>query len=1639
MNLIWACQGAFVLFWLLERRIQYRRRDRRYQYFVGYLTALLSLLGLIFLPNLFTLLSSLLPQWLSAIGLFANRQWGVSLPSLLGLFPSLGGVSLTLVFPYALNALLLLVFLAIKPALLWLSKRLCLLLRLYEPGRRSRYYRHEAELDGWLLEDHCLQLRSLFSVLHWALFVLPVLLNALLVLFPTAAASLYPPYPVLAVLTLNAVFDFLNGYSRNEYLASIGAEDEGSVTNRNYDLLRPILRRLFGDRLLHEGVREASSFAPIETNEEIIRALIASENDVERVYGRYLENRVLGRRPIESSYARSAVQIMQGQSVLFATPFYRDLSDYLFYPMFMNLLRRRRCMVVIGRDGIDSEVAAWVEEGLARVSNAPAMWRIRFLQDYRYQPDVIIVPLKEIHNVPLFDEARTCLREVSFVLLLEPSRMIARGQIGLKLLTSLCSQDPPTVFCSTDVNHDGLVDTLSHLLRTSILNVSATHAKASACSEMLWDADGPYLHHRILTGISHYLGVGTELGLVALKNQIPRVEWKSASAFPVLDMRWIMQQYYGPICDYLKYPRNQHALDTAFCYSDNLWDLDADHNGFYIVEDELSNLFETLRQYASHISEHGFINILSPNYLLRDYMQHNAALFLSDPKAIPSFAPEHASTRRNCFLGLVMRMLQDSLPEDAILRELRLIGIETPNVLTALNEMVQDYLGIDPAASPVVSSAREVLAADELSTEAHIFYSIRDDRFTTDFLRMLRSAYYIAEDGQGERYYLGSRLWGHVYQRYLPGQFYTFGGKYYEIYTISPEHGVMVRRAADHLTGRRYYRQIREYEIRNAVPVRKVAGQHTLQDIRVTNLHADLCIRTAGYYELQRYDDMATARRTEISGLPERLYVHKHFLRVELPGASPAVCQTLCMLLNEIFATTFPLSREYIAAVCPDAQDQRPEISTYTVSGDTGSQCINLIEDSPIDLGLLTSVERNLPRLLEIAADYIAWHLDMLRPLDSAAEPALDFTPLPELEPEEGEEPDEHKRGWLSRLWESVRKAWRRLWHRGERPPKVVPAEKEPLAGHTEPYDTPAEPESDAPPASDAAPDSVAMDAPAVAQPPMSTAEPAPAPDSVPRAYGEDAPTTVVNTGETLYPPEKEVSPAKSTEAPIEPLAEPAQATVPPESESTLPVKKQTPNDVGATLTQPNPSVLSDVPVMQEISETGTPSEALPAPLSQTSDAQTAPSMPEGSSSGDTSTDENPTPTSAKPENVKPSMPAPGTDTPPAFVEQTEPVTQVPKNREAKPMPRKRASTKPKSTATAPAVPPAPGKRKPKTDALRVPAEQVTLLQHRDNRTSTPSDVPNLTQLARISGPQRSLLERIAQAAREGDGASGLFCPPPYAERAFLNFGGSKTSDRLALEESLAYLQRYRFTESALSQARAQQHIAKALEEAYNPRRKDVHFCDFCGCELTAIEYDVLQDGRERCMSCGKTAVRTLDDFKRLFLQVRERMETLYGIHIKVPVVVRMISAEEMGRRIGKELTPTPGYDERAIGVAIRRGNKHTLYIENGAPRMSAASTIAHELTHIWQYLNWDERQIKRHYGARNAQTIYEGMAVWASIQYLILIGEPAYAKRVEINERLREDVYGVGFRLFLKKYPLVSGTCLTTASPFHTEDNKPI
>lgn len=275
----------------------------------------------------------------------------------------------------------------------------------------------------------------------------------------------------------------------------------------------------------------------------------------------------------------------------------------------------------------------------------------------------------------------------------------------------------------------------------------------------------------------------------------------------------------------------------------------------------------------------------------------------------------------------------------------------------------------------------------------------------------------------------------------------------------------------------------------------------------------------------------------------------------------------------------------------------------------------------------------------------------------------------------------------------------------------------------------------------------------------------------------------------------------------------------------------------------------------------------------------------------------------------------------------------------------------------------------------------------------------------------------------------------PYKDRHFLLYGAEDSKMFDGFFDCAAakhYLQQNGITsDNALTQARLLKHKA---DEYAGYRESTERYCDFCGKPLTGAEYDVLKDGRDRCVECSETVVSGKGNFESLFSQVREGLIEKYAIELPSKMTVEVVSTKKLARRVGKKFVPTKNFDARTVGLATNRKGQYGVMFENGIPRISLIATTAHELTHIWQYSHWNAEQIDGRYG-KHSLAIYEGMAKWSEIQYLYLINEAEQAERTLENEIQRTDVYGFGLRLFLNEYPLSKGIVLEGDTPFNHVD----
>lgn len=1502
----------FLLLCLLCKKVNLKKPYRSKQFPMPLAAVVFCIVAMALANRLNIWITDLIAALPDLIERLAGQSWmpeSISefLSSLSGILQQLiSTLNLTFWVFFISNCVIIIAYLIIKKIIISiLSKAINTRSSLHE-RIAGVFYDYFPEKDTWCVKDSYAQART---YLKW-FYNASVIFSAILTL---VTCRMYHQgllnrifYPVFGIILVGELYFYLDGATRREYTVDFLGENEEAYKVVNYSLMRKFLRNTFGDKLLSEKTGVNSALEYDLTTDEIIKKLEKDEDPKICAYASYLRRINAKGFQLDRSYLNSSVELMNGKSILFNNPFYNDLIPYAFYPMNRALLEHGRVLVIVGRHSIEENIVQWIQDGIGAVTNIPFMWNIGILGDRAGDQDIGIVTRSSILDVDVHNANEEFLSKVKFVVIIEPSKLMTTAQIGLNILVKKCLNDEnkKLTFCICDKNCDGLVDALSHALMISLTEVSATEKHSGTLSYMTWETDSEYLHHRIVPNISRYLGMGTELSFAALKNQVSKAVWYGGEAFPVVDINWVGRQYYYDLMKYAGLPTSQDVMDERYKTSIDFWSATVTENNYFTVEDEAFNMFEILREFSTRSKDQGFVNVISSEYLLKDYMADNASVFETDAKAVPYIAADYVRTQRNTILRLMLLMSRGYISEQIAEKELSLIGIKSFDIASQLwFEIYKCYSAADElkklpenykeAVEAVALKSLEISDNPKDAVDVSIIksknhynlslgkvetvYYIDSKPFISNCVSSLKSAEYISEDEKGELHYLGAELSEQIYQKYLPGQKFTFGGKYYEMLYLTAAGQVMVRRASDHITSRQFYRQIRKYTFTGTRLSSVIGSQKDIAGMKVIREYADITVETPGYYLMDRYNDFKRARKVilggEYSSVPVRKYCNKEVLRIDLPETdgllSERVVYTVALMFNEVFRTLFAENQAYICAVTgAECGTEGPlAYSLCSESGEVSGNSIYIIEDSQLDLGLTTAVERNLNRIFEIIQDYLDWHSEVLAQSLAKPEP-----PPPRPEKDESEESGKKKkgiRGWFSRVAEK----FRNLFKKKDKKPKK---EKKKKNGDGEPLE----------------------------------------PDG------------------KITPPEE--TSRESGHISDEPQTDPVEASGSPKN----PEKKEKRGLFGRFRSRKKRGA----------------------------------AVPEDNTEGPADSSEPET----EPEPVSGSEPE-----------------SVPQGSEEEP-----------------------------SDADDKAAQQDEDTADEEESGEEVSELPknDMTYDSEVSEiPEEN----------EPKETGSLFERKPYYERYYLLYGYDSEPAEIDTAGTKEYLTAMGFGNNFLKQARNGKDIAKFIEATYVPDKPNAKYCDFCGVEILGTEYEVLSDGRERCINCGRTAVKSEEHFKKLFEDVKRNLEAFFGVSLNVGIKVRMVSSAKLHKKLGMAFTPTPKYDGRVIGVAIKDKSGYTLMVENGAPAMASMLTMAHELTHIWQYLNWNKKDLKRRYGKTLLPQIYEGMAKWTEIQYAYLINEPAVAKREEIITEKRNDEYGNGFMRYRANYPFSTGTVLTKPTPF--------
>lgn len=1268
------------------------------------------------------------------------------------------------------------------------------------------YYRHE-KYGVWLLRDKWRSIRDVLHVLVWTFSAFcGVLFGILLILSESDYYWKVMIFPAFMALVFIECYQFLSGYTEFEYLRVIGGDKSYSSKIRNYYKMRGIYSKLFPHEILVSGT--ASDYSSVSNVKDLLEKLRSSDSEYERRVSKFFRmNGSIDSYDVDSIIA--TLRMLEGKNIVFFNPFYRDLSRYIILPMINTLLSNKKCLFVVGRNSAKQDVADWLKDILYEFGHIESLWRVKELNHSNPECEVGIMGFTSIYDSDIVDANKPFFSEVGFVFVLEASLIVNTGQIGLSILSGMIEENNPNaVYCIADRIADGLVDTVSHVFQKEFLEVAAPPISKNLHSYIGWKAEGDYLRQKLFEKQTKYLGNGIELAAAAIKNQVPKVSWFGETKSPLLDIKWVAGQYFATICKYMNIPVEQDRLYERIKFIPNVWSVPEENEQFVIAEDEFTNMFATVRTFLSRGKHQTFINVLSENYLLRDYMRCNSQMFISNPNAIPSIVPDYAKTERNTLIKLLLMMREREVSEEEVIREFGLVGIHDDDGTKLLTKYLKKYMGID---NSLLHIRMERTHIQNGYSEEISFYSIYPERFDEVFGRTIRNAYYICED-EKEKEYIDAKLFGNITQTLMEGYFLSYDGKYYRVELVTAENGVILRRASNLYDSRRYYRQIRKYRF-DEWQDEDIVSIKSVMDIEIAKIEADFSVETTGFLDMDSTENLRTARVHDLSKDPRvgeytRKYHKKTILRIKLPDTTDRIRFTICILLQEVFRSVFPDAWHYIAAlsVIPDDVDGMLNYLIYELEGDAEKEYLYIVEDSELDLGLLGAVENNLKMFMELITDFLNWHYQKMR------EPAFSD---PKVITPEFPEVNYKKISAFSKMMKRIG-----LIFGGKK--------------------------------------------------------------------------------------EKDV---------VIPSTEVAEKTV---------VRDNNPSEMTI-------KVNSEGEIISEDSE----------------DIQSVDSK------------NNLETVNRKIAEKRQKYP---------YDETLEPeLNEVP-------------------------------------DIVSIDGTDIF------DEDGTIEDNEYFDDCFRETGVISTDKSR-------------------YQNECYLKFGFDEVDDRLKLEEVIKYLTLRGFSINSFRKARERD----AIENTIIDNESDLK-CDFCDTPISGVSYERLNDGRIRCNDCSATAINNLQEFRDIFLQCLNLMESFFDIDFDVEITVKMTDAYKIARGFGSVYQPTCEADSRVLGYAQRLFGKYSIYMENGSPRMETISTIVHELTHIWQYRNWDENLINKYYPTpEKRDMVYEGMAVWVSIQYLYLIGEYAYARKVEAiySAKKRDDLYAEGFKMYAIKYPLVKESELLVYSPF--------
>jgi len=851
----------------------------------------------------------------------------------------------------------------------------------------------------WVFPQKLFLATSLIPGLLIILYMMTGILEQLKIIHP-----FLPNYPALSLLVLLEMAWFLGGKTRSYQKETFSGSDSISVIRLNYEQLFDKYHQLWNKSILSSGHIEfpkANNMTMLKSS-TIDQSHQAIQKQLNEIINRLKKRKI--------SLTKHNIEIIKNilleKDVLVKDPIYNDIRHYLFPSIHAMLVKNKRLIVIV-KDKPTAYIAInWIKEGIRESSGLDFLWNITTFENMiedNIDTHILVLTPENLVDNSLYDYMKNHYGSAFFelVFMMEIEQILTEyGTILHSFILRLedyLKKSPQFIIFSKWIKD--LDVSLRKITRSDLVEVLPHIPKSSDLFYIVWkQEESKILQNELIPKLSSG-GIAPEvmISLLGLKYNLDQMSFLFQDHTPIKDSVQKVLDHQELLQDYQISPILIDTYMDRVQINHQYWQYKRGDYAFLLIRDINFNLMDTLSFWSKGTENVLFIHIISPPYLLRDYFCRTTHQNLYYNRKITSLAPRLSRTNWGIAIDLLERMSHSFISEQEIQSILNLVGIHEINVLEGINQFFKQQFKED------YRNAIEVKKSRRYSLKQKTFEEVVEYRFLHRIKEQITYGLYefydiVTESGK----VLSSILKCHLYQQYLPFQFHSFNGQLYEIKAINNELK-QIEVVYESLKENRFYRQNRKYEVSGK------NGEQEIQEFADWLLKFELKetfvkVFTNGYFS---FIDDITYKPTHMIYNPltekvrkqaERQYRNGKVLKITFSSKHEEILSkekikfTIAFLLNELFYTLFPTAYVYLATTTILSEDffndeknkvefllqgVFPQLQTDDQEEDREIS-IYIIEDSPLQLGLLEAIHSNWMYILDILNEYLDWLLQDL-------------------------------------------------------------------------------------------------------------------------------------------------------------------------------------------------------------------------------------------------------------------------------------------------------------------------------------------------------------------------------------------------------------------------------------------------------------------------------------------------------------------------------------------------------------------------------------------------------------------------------------------------------------------------------------